>query len=145
MEKTRKELVAEQIELFTQIQLSGINIVTCGECGTILIHKVDDKEEIPCFGCLEMMDKSDCPDFWWQHGENSQMYAETKRDFTILSSRLTTGLLPSIAKVAFKNGASGIEGYVNMLLEQEANPDSRLVIQENLGPELFNILLTFKS
>lgn len=65
MNKSRKELWHEQVELQHQMQGSGLNIVTCGNCGTVIIHKCDEREDIDCWGCGENMDKSDCPDYFY--------------------------------------------------------------------------------
>ena len=60
--KTKEEVTKEQIDLQNQIQQEGFNIVSCGNCGTVLIHKTD-KESIDCI-CGEEMDLWDCPDLW---------------------------------------------------------------------------------
>jgi len=56
-----ERLLKEQLEYQEDIQHSGYNIVTCGHCGSILIHKMKVKN-IHCFSCLRNMDTSDCPD-----------------------------------------------------------------------------------
>lgn len=68
-----KELVKEQIDLFYDINRAGLNIVTCGNCGTMLLHKIDEKETITCFSCKEVMAKSDCPDYWFDGAENNTL------------------------------------------------------------------------
>jgi hypothetical protein len=49
---------------------ANINMVTCGHCGTILLHDLDrDCEEPPlvCFSCKrEWTDMCDCPDYWYE-------------------------------------------------------------------------------
>lgn len=71
--RTSKQIVIEQMNLFHDIQRkANINIVTCGHCGTILLHKIDEIEEIECFGCMKTLSKSDCPDYWYS-GED-EMY-----------------------------------------------------------------------
>lgn len=62
--KSKRELALEQMELMESIRDAGVNMVTCGNCGTILLHKIDKKEDIDCFGCKQEMEKSDCPDYW---------------------------------------------------------------------------------
>ena len=63
--KTRRELAEEQLELMELIRSkSNINMVTCGNCGTLLLHE-RDAEEIDCFGCKTKMDVCDCPDYWY--------------------------------------------------------------------------------
>jgi len=63
--KTRRELAKEQLELMELIRSkSNINMVTCGNCGTVLLHE-REVEEIDCFGCKTKMDVCDCPDYWY--------------------------------------------------------------------------------
>jgi hypothetical protein len=62
--KTKRELAIEQIELQEKMQRAGINLVTCGNCGAILLHSTE-QEEIECF-CGRKMDLSDCPDYWYE-------------------------------------------------------------------------------
>lgn len=74
---TKRELVIEQIEMMHTIQRdSGVNIVTCGNCGTVLLHKIDDADTIECFGCKEEMAKSDCPDYWYEGCQDSAEFEE---------------------------------------------------------------------
>lgn len=75
-EKTKRELAIEQIKLMDKIRFNAnVNIVTCGNCGTILLVE-RFKEEIECFGCKLIMDDSDCPDFWYDNVENSAEFDE---------------------------------------------------------------------
>lgn len=60
-----KRLKTEQVELQLEMQSKGLNIVSCGNCGTILIHKVG-KENIVCHDCGEHMSLSDCPDVYYE-------------------------------------------------------------------------------
>lgn len=63
---TRRQLADNQLLLMDKIRaLSNINMVTCGHCGTLLLHEIDDKETITCFGCKKEMSLSDCPDYWY--------------------------------------------------------------------------------
>jgi glutamine amidotransferase PdxT len=67
----KRELVIKQIDLMDDIrQKADINIVTCGNCGTLVLHK-RNAEEIECFGCMNVMDVSDCPDYWYNGVENN--------------------------------------------------------------------------
>ena len=81
---TRKELVLQQIEIFNEIQNAGFNIVNCGNCGTLLLHrtvpieKPNEEHEIECFGCRQVQDHSDCPDYWYEGAELSEVFEETK-------------------------------------------------------------------
>ena len=78
----KRKLVEEQIDIFFEIQAAGFNIVTCGNCGTVLLHRTvsieAEDEGIQCFGCMEKMDHSDCPDYWYEHDENSSVFDEEK-------------------------------------------------------------------
>ncbi len=52
----------DQTKLFDEIvSQTGINIVTCGNCGETLLHEVGDTE-IFCGYCDRNMALSDCPD-----------------------------------------------------------------------------------
>ena len=61
--KSNKVKVKNQIRLQKEIQKVGFNIVTCGNCGSILLHEIGD-ESIECF-CGKEMNLSDCPDYWY--------------------------------------------------------------------------------
>jgi hypothetical protein len=64
--KTRRELAQKQLELMNDIRAkSNINMVTCGHCGTILLHEINE-ENIECFGCKSVLDQCDCPDLWYE-------------------------------------------------------------------------------
>lgn len=75
MAKTKRELATAQIAFQSQMQSEAkVNLVTCGNCGTIQFHLIDDSEKIKCFGCMRDMAKSDCPDYWTEGEENSVLY-----------------------------------------------------------------------
>lgn len=74
--ETKRQLVGQQIRIFFEMQSAGFNVVTCGNCGTTLFHKVGE-EKINCFGCMNQMDPSDCPDYWYEHDDNSDQYEES--------------------------------------------------------------------
>jgi len=70
MEKKRL-LVEKQIDLQLRMQsLANVNLVTCGHCGSILLHDRKD-ETIECFGCEKTLDVSDCPDYWYEGCQDS--------------------------------------------------------------------------
>jgi hypothetical protein len=51
-----------QLELQQEIvKASGINIVTCGNCGSVVLHEVD-QEQIECPDCAFEGDPCDFPD-----------------------------------------------------------------------------------
>ena len=51
------------------------NIVTCGNCGTILLQEISD-ETIECFFCGHDMDLSDCPDYWYEGCQDNVEFNE---------------------------------------------------------------------
>ena len=68
--KSRRELAEQQLELMNDIRAkANINIVTCGNCGTVLLHSMLD-DSIVCYSneCKDRgeMDLSDCPDLWYE-------------------------------------------------------------------------------
>ena len=64
MNLQQAEKIAEwQLELQSKIQSAGFNIVTCGNCDSVLLHEIGD-EKIDCL-CGINMDLSDCPDYWY--------------------------------------------------------------------------------
>ena len=74
--KSKKDLILEQIDLQYEMQKVGFNIVECGNCGSLLIHKCNEETNIVCYGCLKDMAKSDCPDFWYDGAEQSEEFNE---------------------------------------------------------------------
>ena len=66
--------ILKQIELQNKIKkLAKVNIVTCGNCGSIVLHELDDTE-IDCPYCNRIMDVSDCPDYLYDGMENNEVY-----------------------------------------------------------------------
>ena len=63
-EVRREKLQALQEANLREIQGSGYNIVSCGNCATVFTHSVLIEESVTCPGCLEDMYLSDCPDLW---------------------------------------------------------------------------------
>lgn len=60
-----KGTLRNQLELMDDIRYKlNINMVTCGHCGTVLLHK-SNEEMITCYGCKSEMDVCDCPDFFY--------------------------------------------------------------------------------
>lgn len=69
--KTKRELAQEQLDLMNDIRAkANINMVTCGHCGTILLHEmklINEDNTIVCFDCkTEWTDLCDCPDYWYE-------------------------------------------------------------------------------
>ena len=72
--KTKKEIAENQIRIQQEMQNAGFNIVTCGNCGSILLHEIED-ETIECL-CGHDMDLSDCPDLWYEGCQNNDEFKE---------------------------------------------------------------------
>jgi len=55
-----------QVDLMREVlNKTDINLVTCGHCGSILLHRLDD-EIINCYSCKRDMESCDCPDFFYE-------------------------------------------------------------------------------
>lgn len=68
------DLILKQIELQEKIQrLADINIVTCGHCGSIVLHE-RKHYEIVCPYCFREMAVSDCQDYLYDGMENKEVY-----------------------------------------------------------------------
>ena len=104
--KTRRELAQEQLDLMNDIRAkANINMVTCGHCGTILLHEMNE-EDIECFGCKNVLDQSDCPDFWYEGCQNNNEFDEDQPKVTneisiedVVSVAERLGLNPSIEEL----------------------------------------------
>ena len=55
-------LIKNQKQLLQVVIDNGINLVTCGDCGEVLLHKVSDKNEITCHYCNFKSEDCDFPD-----------------------------------------------------------------------------------
>lgn len=83
---TKKELIIEQLNLMNRIkQKANVNIVTCGNCGSVNLHEIKPMEQkqygihflfITCYDCTSEMELCDCPDFFYSGMENSLLYEE---------------------------------------------------------------------
>jgi hypothetical protein len=74
--KTKRELAEQQIALQNRVNaVASINIVTCGNCGSVLLHDRMDSE-IECACCKSVMDLSDCPDLWYEGCQNNGEFEE---------------------------------------------------------------------
>jgi hypothetical protein len=65
---TRRELVAEQMRLMEVIrEKTSINIVTCGNCGSVMLHEPLDAESVvTCYDCLTDIGLEECSDLWYE-------------------------------------------------------------------------------
>ena len=58
--------IKQQRKLFLKlVKSSDINIVTCGNCGNIVLHKIKHKGNIHCPHCLLVSDRCDFPDLYY--------------------------------------------------------------------------------
>jgi hypothetical protein len=109
---TKRELAQEQLNLMDDIRAkANINMVTCGHCGTILLHEmrsINEDNSIECFGCKRTMDLSDCPDYWYEGCiENSEFDEdEPTQELTqeisvedVVKVAMDLGMNPSIAEI----------------------------------------------
>jgi hypothetical protein len=65
MTERKKELLAKQCELVQSIiKDARINIVTCGVCGSVVIHKIES-EKIECYDCNFISELCNFPDLFY--------------------------------------------------------------------------------
>lgn len=145
--KTRRELALDQIEFQLKIQSqAGVNIIECNHCGQTVMHSTENEgsfTNIECFSCRSIINPNDCTDFWYENAEMTTEFDIDRKDFTILVSRLDAGLLSEMANTALEKDT--IDNYIQFWLDQEENPNSRNLVKETLGPELYSTLLSFKN
>lgn len=68
---SREKKILAQIELNEQIlQKANVNIVTCGSCGSMLLHE-RQQEEIECPYCDHTSEPCDFPDYYYEGMELS--------------------------------------------------------------------------
>jgi hypothetical protein len=113
---SKRNLAIKQIELQERIQtLAKVNIVTCGHCGEVLLHEMNE-EDIECIGCGNTLAQSDCPDFWYGGLENNfdePIKTEAKigiADVIAVAERL--GMNPTIGQ---------INEVISMYYDEQAN------------------------
>ena len=117
--KTKRELAQKQLDLMNDIRAkANINIVTCGNCGTILLHEMksisdiefisfkDDDNSIECFGCNAKMELCDCPDLWYEGCIENMEFDEPEPEPTkqisvedIVNVAIDLKMNPSIAEI----------------------------------------------
>lgn len=55
-----------QLDMLKEIQESGYNIVTCGDCGTVNIIEIRESEDLhTCFDCGFQSEGCDFPDLFY--------------------------------------------------------------------------------
>lgn len=76
-----RDRIIKQIDLQEEIQrVSGINIVNCGGCGSILLHRIVPLEsnecaDITCPYCEFTSDPCDFPDFFYRGMEDNYEFS----------------------------------------------------------------------
>ena len=128
---TKRQLAEKQIELQNRvIALANINIVTCGHCGSVLLHELND-ELIECACCKHELDQSDCPDLWYEGCQNNSEFDEEE----ILTQEID---VEDVVKVAMDLGMNPSIAEINEVLkyydsEAEEDPTATWeLIVENL-------------
>jgi len=134
---TKRKLAEKQIELQNRVNaIASINIVTCGNCGSVLLHdRMDD--EIECACCKSVMDLSDCPDLWYEGCQNNSEFDEdepTKEISVedIVRVAIDLGMNPSIAEI------NEVLKYYDSEVDQDPTATWDLIV-ENL---LYNCVAT---
>jgi len=104
--KTKRELAQEQLDLMNDIRAkANINIVTCGHCGTILLHEmksINEENTIVCIGCDNEMELCDCPDLWYEGCIGEFFEDEPTKQISaedIVKVAMDLGINPSIAEI----------------------------------------------
>jgi len=64
----RKQEYKRQVALSDELQDKGYNIVTCGNCGCVLLHRIN-ASVIKCFQCGQAFEPCDCPDYFYEYYE----------------------------------------------------------------------------
>ena len=69
----KREKLLQQIALQNKARNeANVNIVTCGHCGSIVLHDIYTTE-IDCPYCDKVMDVCDCPDYLYTGMENNEV------------------------------------------------------------------------
>lgn len=104
--KSKRNLFIDQLALTSLIRtMAKVNIVTCGHCASVLLHKLDLEGTITCYDCKREMDLSDCPDLFYEGAEDSEVFDEdiaTTKEITandVVSIAMDLNLNPSIAEI----------------------------------------------
>ena len=133
--KTTRELAQEQFNLMEEIRFkANINMVTCGHCGTILLHEmksINEDNTIVCFGCKSKMELSDCPDYWYEGCIESSEFDEaetTTKDIDVadvVRVAMDLKMNPSIAEI------NEVLSYYDSEVKQDPTATWELIV-ENL-------------
>ena len=140
--KSKRDLVIEQLTLMDDIRVkANINIVTCGHCGSVILHERNLEGTLTCYDCKSEMDLSDCPDLFYTGIESSTLFDEEFYDVDdVLTSEISSS---DVIDVATRLGMNPTLGQIREVLKQfndEADNDPTAtwdLIVENI---LYNII-----
>ncbi|MBK2257566.1 hypothetical protein [Francisella philomiragia] len=59
------DIYSKQVSIQQEIQKHGFNVVTCQDCGDVILLKKDDEMSITCPHCLNEQDPHECPDLYF--------------------------------------------------------------------------------
>ena len=127
---TKRQLAEKQIELQNRvIALANINIVTCGNCGSVLLHEMND-ELIECACCKHELDQCDCPDLWYEGCQDNSEFDEdepTKQISAedVVKVAIDLKMNPSIAEI------NEVLKYYDSEVDQDPTATWELIV-ENL-------------
>lgn len=128
---TKRQLAEKQIELQERvIALANINIVTCGHCGSVLLHELNDKP-IECACCKHELEQCDCPDLWYEGCQDNSEFDEEEILTTEISVEdvvkvaMDLGMNPSIAEI------NEVLKYYDSEVEEDPTATWELIV-ENL-------------
>ena len=62
-EELKKEFDKQKALFRKVVYDSKVNIVTCPDCGQVLLHEINSKGDLKCPHCLTEGDQCDFPDF----------------------------------------------------------------------------------
>ena len=60
-----KGTILEQVGFQLRMQENGLNLVTCGECGSVFIHETKE-EQLVCPFCKSELDKCNAGDYFYK-------------------------------------------------------------------------------
>jgi len=127
---TKRQLAEKQIELQNRvIALANINIVTCGHCGSVLLHELNDKP-IECASCKHELEQCDCPDLWYEGCQDNSEFDEdepTKQISAedVVKVAIDLKMNPSIAEI------NEVLKYYDSEVDQDPTATWELIV-ENL-------------
>ena len=136
--KSKRDLVIDQLALMDEIiAKTDINIVTCGHCGCVFLHKLDDLD-LTCFDCKTSGEPCDHPDLFYTGMEDSALFDEE----VIPTKQITADDVVRIAMELKMNPSIGEINEVLKYYDSEAENDPTAtwdLIVENL---LYNCVKT---